>query len=57
MDWARVADRLFSEGRMLHVGAESAFPNNPTAQREMRTMAIIFITFAEALRAGLQEKV
>jgi hypothetical protein len=53
MDWEKVWRYLDSEGFALRQRAEMAFPNDIEVQREMRTRAAIFITFAEELRFGL----
>ncbi len=52
MNWEKVAKYLDDEGFALRQRAETSFSGDVNTQREMRTRASIFITFAEALRAG-----
>jgi hypothetical protein len=53
MDWSAVAEYLEVESLGLQERAEFGFPNDPQTQREMRTRAAIFVTFAKAIRAGI----
>jgi hypothetical protein len=55
VDWSAVADYLEVESLGLQERAEFGFPNDPQTQREMRTRAAIFGTFAQAIRAGIED--
>lgn len=52
MNWERVAKYLEEEGISLRERA-NCFLGSPEVNQEMRTRASIFITFAEAISAGL----
>jgi hypothetical protein len=53
MDWDKVAKRLASEAGRLRRDSSIVFPNDFETQKEMRTRASIFETFADAIWDGL----